>query len=214
MRTLTGLYAITHQAPSALLLEQVEKALAGGARIIQYRDKSEEQSRRMAEARELVKLCHRYQALFIVNDDVELASHVQADGVHLGQSDQSLDHARSKLGQHSIIGISCYNDFTLAQQASAAGADYVAFGAFFPSASKPSALAASPELLRRAKQELNIPVVAIGGITPHNAAPLLDAGADMLAVIQGLFGQTDIQSTAEQFSALFDGTAIESPHLS
>lgn len=205
MYQLTGLYAITNQPQeSAQLIGQVAEALAGGARIIQYRNKSSDQTRRVLEAQALLELCHQHHAPLIINDDIELAIQVQADGVHLGQQDATLSDARSRLGEHCIIGVSCYNDFSLARQAAADGADYIAFGTFYASGTKPAAVAASPDLLRRAKRELQLPVVAIGGITPHNAAPLLDAGADMLAVIQGLFAQPDIQSTARTFSLLFD----------
>ncbi len=205
MYELTGLYAVTNQPQdSAQLIKQVSMALAGGARIIQYRDKSSDHARRIDEAGALLSLCHQHQVPLIINDDIELACQIQADGVHLGQQDAALKDARDKLGEHCIIGISCYNDFSLAQQAVADGADYIAFGAFFPSGTKPSALAASRDLLHRAKQELEIPVVAIGGITPHNAAALLDAGADMLAVVQGLFAQPDIKLAARAFSSLFD----------
>lgn len=205
MYQLTGLYAITSQPQDSVqLIDQVTKALAGGTRIVQYRDKSSDHVRRMNEAQALLKLCHQHQVPLIINDDIELATRIHADGIHLGQQDANLSDARKKLGEHCIIGISCYNDFSLAQQAAENGADYIAFGAFFPSGTKPSALAASPDLLLRAQKELAIPVVAIGGITLHNAAPLLKAGADMLAVIQGLFAEPDIQSTAKAFSTLFD----------
>lgn len=205
MYELTGLYAITDQPQDRTqLIEQVGMALAGGARIVQYRDKSSDRARRLDEALALLKLCHQHQAPLIINDDIELACRVQADGIHLGQRDTALKDARNRLGEDCIIGISCYNDFSLAQQAVADGADYIAFGAFFPSGTKPTALAASRDLLYRAKQELEIPVVAIGGITPHNAAALLDAGADMLAVVQGLFAQPDIKLAARAFSSLFD----------
>lgn len=205
MYELTGLYAITNQPPDTeKLIGNVSRALAGGARIVQYRDKGSDKARRVEEARALLGLCHQYRVPLIINDDVDLASEVRADGVHLGQQDTALGNARDRLGQHCIIGVSCYNDFSLAQRAVASGADYVAFGAFFPSDTKPSALRAWPDLLRRAKQELEIPVVAIGGISLHNAADLLDAGADMLAVIQGLFAQPDIELAAKAFSSLFD----------
>jgi thiamine-phosphate pyrophosphorylase len=205
MYALAGLYAITSEPKdSAQLIEQVSRALAGGARVVQYRDKSSDQARRLAEAQALLNLCHEHQVPLIVNDDIELACQIQADGIHLGQQDAALSNARDKLGEHCIIGISCYNVFSLAQQAVADGADYIAFGAFYPSGTKPAASTASPDLLHRAKQELDIPVVAIGGITPHNAAELLDAGADMLAVIQGVFAQPDIELAARAFSSLFD----------
>jgi thiamine-phosphate pyrophosphorylase len=205
MYELAGLYAITSGSKdSGQLIEQVSRALTGGARIVQYRDKSSDHARRLAEAQALLNLCHEHQVPLIVNDDIELACQIQADGIHLGQQDAILSDARSRMGKHCIVGISCYNDFSLAQQAVADGADYIAFGAFYTSGTKPAASTASPDLLHRAKQELDIPVVAIGGITPHNAAELLDAGADMLAVIQGVFAQPDIELAARAFSSLFD----------
>ena len=205
MHKLAGLYAITNQPPGVeQLTGDVRRALAGGARLIQYRDKGSDHARRVEEARALLRLCRQYRVPLIINDDIELASEVRADGIHLGRQDAALEDARERLGRHCIIGVSCYNDFALAQQAVALGADYIAFGAFFASGTKPSAVTASRDLLYRAKRELEIPVVAIGGITPHNAADLLDAGADMLAVIQGLFAGPDIELAARAFSSLFD----------
>lgn len=205
MYPLSGLYAITAQPQdSSSLLEQVGMALAGGARIVQYRDKSDDHAKRLQEAQALLELCHTHEVPLIINDDIQLASRINADGVHLGQQDKHLGVARSLLGTDSIIGISCYNDFSLAQQAAADGADYVAFGAFYPSGSKPQAKPARLDLLLRAKQQLQVPTVAIGGISLHNAAPLLHAGADMLAVIQGLFDSPEIQDTAAAFRVLFD----------
>ncbi len=199
---LTGLYAITDSGQQRLA-QQVELALEGGARIVQYRDKSTNQKRRETQARKLLDLCRKYSALFIINDDVDLAAATGADGVHLGRDDQDITSARNELRDEAIIGVSCYNRLELALAAQKAGASYVAFGRFFPSSTKPHAVQAEIELLREAKQKLHIPIVAIGGITPENGASLIAAGADMLAVIQGLFGQKDIRAAAEQFNKLF-----------
>ena len=141
--------------------------------------------------------------VFLVNDDVELAKQTQADGVHLGREDVSLVQARTQLGPQAIIGVSCYNELARAVQAQNEGADYVAFGRFFPSRTKPQAVQADLELLREAKTKLHIPIVAIGGITPENGASLIAAGADALAVIEGVFGQADVRAAAARYARLF-----------
>ena len=215
-KKLTGLYAITrspshpsNQASQTLILD-VERALRGGASIIQYRDKRPDSVnyhlQREATAQQLRNLTRQYNALLIINDDAALAHLCNADGVHLGRDDGSLLEARKLLGANAIIGISCYNQYSLAQQAANHGADYVAFGRFFPSRTKPSAALANCELLSRAKQELRIPIVAIGGITPENGKILLDAGASMLAVVDGLFGQSDVYTATQNFRPLFDAS--------
>lgn len=200
-----GLYAITDSqlTPGAALVPAVAAALRGGARVIQYRDKSADGARREQEAAALNALCRNHGALLIVNDDVELAAAVSASGVHLGRDDPQLAAARRRLGADAIIGVSCYNQLTRAQAAAEQGADYVAFGRFFPSRTKPDAAAATPELLRAARSALDLPLVAIGGITPENGGLLIEAGADMLAVIHGVFGQPDIEAAARRFAALF-----------
>ena len=202
---LRGLYAITDNqlSPGALLEASVAAALRGGARVIQYRDKSTDTTLRLREARALVDICHSHNALLIINDDVELAAACGADGVHLGKDDLDLAQARERLGGQTIIGLSCYNDLERARRAAHAGADYIAFGRFFPSRTKPNASAATPETLRAARRELALPLVAIGGITPDNGRLLIDAGADMLAVIHGVFGQPDIEAAARRFAELF-----------
>jgi len=182
----------------------VRAALAGGARVIQYRDKTRDTARRERQARALAALCRAHGALFVINDDVALARAVAADGVHLGRDDATLAQARAQLGPQAAIGVSCYNELSRALQAQAQGADYVAFGSFFPSRTKPAAVPATLELLRQARALLPLPIVAIGGITPTNGATLLHAGADALAVIEGVFGQTDIDAAAKQYARLFD----------
>ncbi|MET0086181.1 MAG: thiamine phosphate synthase [Sedimenticola sp.] len=202
---LKGLYAITDStlAANSSIIDQVAQALAGGARVIQYRDKSGDDQKRLAEAGALLILCRQHHAPLIINDDVELAARIGADGVHLGKDDPDIQAARTRLGKQAIIGISCYNQFDRASIAQEAGADYIAFGRFFNSTVKPDAVQAQPDLLRRAKRELELPTVAIGGITPENGGALIEAGADMLAVIHGVFGQPDIRAACERFNELF-----------
>lgn len=202
---LAGLYAIadTQYLDDARLMPAVGEAIAGGARIVQYRDKKHGAADRARQATELASVCRQHGTLFIINDDVELAKQAQAAGVHLGREDASLAQARAQLGSQAIIGVSCYNELARAVQAQNEGADYVAFGSFFPSRTKPQAVRPGLELLCAAKQKLHIPVVAIGGITPENGAHLLAAGADALAVIEGVFGQTDVRAAAERYARLF-----------
>lgn len=200
-----GLYAITDALliPDDRLTIVVEQAILGGARMIQYRDKSHDTARRLAQATVLDELCQRHAVPLIINDDVELAAQIGAAGVHVGKDDPSFATARARLGGDAIIGVSCYDRLDLALEAARAGADYVAFGAFFPSPTKPTEIRASIALLRNARAALNLPIVAIGGITPDNAPLLLDAGADALAVVSGVFGQPDIQAAARRYTALF-----------
>lgn len=205
---LHGLYAIadTQYLPAARLAPAVEAAIAGGARVIQYRDKRHDAASRVRQARDLAAICRRHGVLFLVNDDVVLAEAAGADGVHLGRGDMLPAAARRLLGPGKIIGVSCYNELERALAAERAGADYVAFGSFFPSRTKPQAVRATPDLLRAAKQRLPIPVVAIGGITPENGAALIEAGADMLAVIEGVFAQPDVRAAARHYARLFPET--------
>jgi thiamine-phosphate pyrophosphorylase len=206
---LRGLYVITPaitpspEADPQKLLQDVELALLGGARLVQYRDKSQDQARRFAQAEALLALCNKHRAQFIVNDDVELAATIQAHGVHLGGEDTPLAQARQRLGAQAIIGASCYNRLELAIQAQQQGADYVAFGRFFPSRTKPQAVSANIALLHQAKQQLHLPIVAIGGITAQNGAQLIAAGADMLAVVDAVFAQMDILAAARQLANCF-----------
>ena len=203
--TMRGLYAITDSrlTPGNALITAVGAALRGGARAIQYRDKHSDRPHRLRTARTLLTLCDDADALLIINDDVELAAAVGAHGVHLGRHDPDIVTARSRLGTRAIIGASCYNELDRARQAAAEGADYVAFGRFFPSRTKPDAIAAPMELLTEARAALDLPLVAIGGITPDNGARLIAAGADMLAVIHAVFGQPDVEAAARRFAALF-----------
>jgi thiamine-phosphate pyrophosphorylase len=201
-----GLYGITPQsllADDRQLLEAVEAALAGGMRRLQYRAKTLSQTDRLRQARALRRLCHDHGARLIVNDDVDLAIAARADGVHLGREDDAIADARRRLGAEALIGASCYDRFELAQQALEQGADHVAFGRFFPSSTKPDAVQARPELLSRARRELDCPICAIGGITIDNGRALIAAGADCLAVIEGLFSASDIRQRALDFAGLW-----------
>lgn len=199
-----GLYAVTPDLEdTGDLISRVRGALAGGARVIQYRNKAAGPDTRLAQARALALLCREYGALLIVNDHLDLALEVGADGVHLGAQDGPLAGARRALGAQGILGVSCYNRLDWAREAVAAGADYVAFGSFFSSSVKPEAVTAAPELLRRAKAELAVPVVAIGGINALNGRVLVESGADALAVISAVFSATDIETAARQIASLY-----------
>lgn len=196
-----GLYAITN-GPREDLVSVVERALAGGTRLLQYRDKSRDAPRRLNEALALAALCRHHGTALIINDDVELAAACDADGVHLGEDDAAPAMARARLGPAAIIGVSCYDDVARARTLAAAGADYLAFGAFFPSPTKPDARKASPDLLREAAA-FDLPLVAIGGINADNGRELVSAGADFLAVISAVFDAPDVCRAAQRFQSLY-----------
>lgn len=200
-----GLYVITPDTLDAVevVSVQVAKAIRGGAVMVQYRDKlhrGTELTKRIEKARGACKLAG---IPFILNDDPLLAKLSDADGVHIGEHDTSIEEARRVLGKTKIIGVSCYDSLALADNAQSMGANYVAFGSFFPSRTKPRARRASIALLQQAKLRLSIPIVAIGGIKPTNAMALIGAGADMVAVVDGVFGQADPERAARSYSRLF-----------
>ena len=199
-----GLYAITPESvDTQSLLDQVKCALQGGAQAVQYRSKSNDVALKHAQTAELLVLCHQFYVPLIINDDVRLAVLSGADGVHLGEADAPLKEARINLGPDKTIGVSCYQNLQQALQLEAQGADYVAFGSFYPSSTKPQARPCPLSLLTEAKLKLRVPVVAIGGITPSNAKALIDAGADAVAVVSALFEAADIEIAAHLFSSLF-----------
>lgn len=204
---LNGLYAITPSIndPETLCV-YARQVAAGGARVLQYRDKSSDSETRLACARKLRARCELFGALLIINDDVELALQSGADGVHLGIEDGDVKQARETLGGDVIIGVSCYNDLQRAEQAVEQGADYLAFGSMYPSATKPDAPHCDPQVLTEARS-LGLPVVAIGGITVENAPALVQAGADMLAVISDLANAVDVESRAQQYAQLWPETS-------
>lgn len=203
MKVQRGLYAITDSTLLAgRLLQAVEAALEGGVVAVQYRDKSNDTSRRLEEAVALRMLCRRYEVPLLINDDIELCLAVGADGVHLGRGDGSLQQARARLGLDAIIGATCHDSLEFAADAAANGASYLAFGAMYPSGTKPGALPASTRTLTSSRQ-LGLPVVAIGGISIDNAAPVIAAGADCVAVITDLWQAADITARARDFTHLF-----------
>ncbi len=202
---LAGLYVITDTTrfQREAQVKAVAEAIAGGARIVQYRDKSDESVRRRAEAAALAELCRRHRCTFIVNDDVELAIAVGADGVHLGRDDVTLEEARARFaaaGLDAVIGVSCYADRSRAERMARQGADYLAFGAMFPSRTKPDNARAPAKLLGWAREQLGLPVCAIGGITAANVGELMVYQPDMIAVISAVFAAPDIRAAAEALS--------------
>jgi len=207
---LRGLYAITPEGLSpGDLIARAECALAGGARILQYRSKNADPQTRVATARALAALCRRSGAAFVVNDDVELALAIGADGAHLGREDGDLVAARVRL-EGKLLGASCYDRIERAHAAVAAGADYVAFGSVFASATKPAAVRAPLELFAQARA-LGVPLCAIGGITLENAPRLVRAGADLIAVVSDLFDAGDVAARARAYAQLFDPESVTSP---
>ena len=206
-RALRGLYAITPAiADTALLVRRVEEALAGGAAALQYRAKDLDAGAALDKARRLADLCRAAGVPFIVNDSVELAVAARADGVHVGRDDADPRAARRALPA-GLIGVSCYADPARARAAAAAGADYVAVGSIYPSTTKPGAVHAPLDLVGRMRDDSGLPVVAIGGITPANAAAVIAAGADMVAVISAVFDAPDVTAAARSIARLFENDA-------
>ena len=206
----SGIYAITPETKdTAALVAKVEAALAGGIRFVQYRNKTGSDRLRREQCAALLTHLRAVDGTLIVNDSSQLASDVDADGVHLGKDDETVAEARRRLGPDRIIGASCYNDVARARALQAAGVDYVAFGSFFPSLTKPAAVAASMDLLARAKSELKVPVVAIGGITKDNAEALIEAGADAIAVVSALFSSDEVEQEARALASLFAKTSMQ-----
>ncbi|TDT44610.1 thiamine-phosphate diphosphorylase [Halospina denitrificans] len=199
-----GLYALTDTdlLPDERIVDAVEQALAGGAAMIQYRDKRPDRDLKTRIATELRECCHRYGRPLLINDDPELALRMGADGVHLGLEDHDPHEARAMLGEDAIIGVTCHQSLERARALAGNPADYVAFGRFFPSQTKAGPALADPSLLSECHR-LGIPCVAIGGITLDNAGPLIRAGADLIAVIHGLFSAPDIEARARALSQLF-----------
>ena len=199
-----GLYAITPEISVAdVLLNKVEQALQGGIVLLQYRDKISSAAERLNRAKALHGLCLKHQVPLIINDDAELALECGAEGVHLGQSDGSIKRARELLGEKAIIGVTCHHQVELAITAERQGADYVAFGRFFNSRTKPGSPLSDINTLLKARKKISIPITAIGGITIENAPPIIAAGARHIAVIDGVFSQADIKNTCQVFSSLF-----------
>jgi len=204
MQKLKGLYVIADAAciSENNIIAKSEEVLSAGVKIIQYRDKINNQDDRYMIAQSLRKLTNDYKSTLIINDDVQLAKSIEADGVHLGKDDASIISTRKILGDKKVIGASCYNKFENAHAAIKSSADYIAFGSFFPSPTKPDAPRAERALITKAKQQYSTPVCAIGGITPLNASELLDAGADMIAVISAVFNASSPKQAVQEYLSL------------
>ncbi len=199
-----GLYAITdceHLSHNEVI-EKTEDILRAGATLLQYRNKDNNIDNKSTLAYELQTLCREFNRIFIINDDVELARKINADGIHLGKNDHDIRSVRAHLGQ-VIIGVSCYNEMQRAINAENVGADYVTFGSFFLSLTKPRAVRADKNLIKQAKKKLKLPVVAIGGITPENGKLLIKLGVNYLAVISGLYSVDDSYEATQAYLRLF-----------
>ena len=214
-KLINGLYAITPEmSDTAKLLRDVEAALRGGASVLQYRAKTLAVNLKANQAQALQVLCKKYRVPLIVNDDAALAASMSASGVHLGSQDMPIGEAHQSLLAGMLVGVSCYDQLPRAIEAEKNGADYVAFGSFYASTTKPNAVRPSLDLLRDAKHKIACPIVAIGGVTLDNAPLLIEAGADAVAVISALFDADDIEATAHDFASLFQRrqqTKIPSP---
>jgi thiamine-phosphate pyrophosphorylase len=206
---LRGLYAITDTKliPRDRFVETVEAAVRGGATMVQLREKDTPREEFIRLARALLPVTRRYGALLIINDHPSIAKEIGADGVHVGREDPPVAEARALLGAEAIIGASCYGEVTRAMAAEREGADYVAFGTPFPSPTKPKRTDISLGIFQEVKRQVNVPVFAIGGITVANARQVIDAGADGIAVVSGVFAASDIEAAARALAQLFAPTA-------
>ena len=202
---LRGIYAITDEALLAErnMAEVIESALQAGISMLQYRGKSGSKSLKLEQSREILDLCQFYDVPLIINDDLTLCKAIGADGIHLGDEDENLQEARLRLGNKAIIGVTCHSSLQAAIAAEEVGADYVAFGRFHPSKTKPEAPKAPIHILREAQVMLSVPIVAIGGINAENGAALIKAGADMLAVVHSVFGTSEISANTKRLVDLF-----------
>ncbi|MEY2342795.1 thiamine phosphate synthase [Acidithiobacillus sp. IBUN Pt1247-S3] len=207
-----GLYGITDSGLmlGPALLEKAEVALRAGLRLLQYRDKGPDDARRQREAAALLALCEHYDALLVINDDPDLTHRIGAKAIHVGEEDAGIADLRAILGPDVLIGVSCYNDLARADRLAAAGADYLAFGAVYPSPTKPQARHAALSLFTAARP-LELPLVAIGGITQDNVADVAAAGADAAAVISALFGAADVAAATQRLQAPFRRQIEETP---
>lgn len=200
---LKGLYVLTDATltPIETMLEQVERVLKSGVRIIQYRDKYASDEEAEKQCIRLQALCDYYEAIFIIDDRLEIAHRINADGLHVGEDDVSYEEARARLGEHKIIGVSCYGDIERAKKYASLGADYVAFGSFFPSPTKPHAKVVPPEVLEVAKAELNVPICAIGGINEENIALLSCYDIAMYSLISAVYKDDAIEDNLQKLQA-------------
>lgn len=200
---LKGLYVLTDATltPTETMLEQVERVLKSGVSVIQYRDKDASDEEAEKQCLRLQALCDYYEAIFIIDDRLELAHRINADGLHVGEDDVSYEEARARLGADKIIGISCYGDIERAQKYANLGADYVAFGSFFPSPTKPHAKVVSPDILKVAKEQLSVPICAIGGITVDNIELLSCYDIAMYSLISAVYNDDAIEDNLQKLHA-------------
>ncbi len=199
-----GLYLVTPDwDDTEALIKATEIALSAGVGLLQYRHKTATGELRLEQAGALLKLCRQHNVPFIVNDHIDLCIELDADGIHVGGTDASVAVVRTLIGKDKILGASCYGDFALAEQAQIAGASYVAFGGFYPSRVKKYEVSTPASIVSKAKSELTLPVCVIGGMTPENAKPLVQEGADMVAAISSVYSAEDIATAVRDFAALF-----------
>ncbi len=201
----SGIYAITdcENFPGSAVISKTEIMLENGIALLQYRNKNRRSPEYSVLAERLLALCRRYGCPLVVNDDPQLAGDIEADGLHLGERDISIDEARCSLGKGKLIGYSCYNRMERAVYAERSGADYVALGAFHSSPTKPGAARIGLSQLQKTRRAVSLPIIAIGGITPENGREIVQAGADMLAVVSGLYRAADIARAVRLYRASF-----------
>jgi thiamine-phosphate pyrophosphorylase len=199
-----GLYAITPETINTdELVDKTRQALEGGVQAVQYRNKSADRYLQRSQATLLLQLCKQHYIPLIINDYIDLALEIDADGLHVGRDDGTIANARKHLGSHKILGASCYNDLDLALHAERQGANYVAFGAFFPSITKSNTVPVSIDFVQHARKQIKISIVGIGGIQLHNASPVIQSGCDAIAVCSDLFANGQTKAKAAQFAQLF-----------
>lgn len=199
-----GLYLVTpNWDDTDRLLDVTEQALEEGVALLQYRHKNADAALRREQAGALLGLARKYGVPFIVNDFIDLCEELDADGVHVGGTDISVAQARTRLGARKLVGASCYGDLQLAHQAQLGGASYVAFGGFYPSLVKQYPVTTDPDIVLRARREIALPCVVIGGMTPENAAPLVTRGADLVAAISSVYLADDVIISVREFNTLF-----------
>ncbi len=199
-----GLYLVTPDWDDTdKLVAATEQAIAGGASLLQYRHKTASAELRTEQAAALLTLCRRLNVPLIINDHLDLCERIDADGVHVGGTDASVAEMRAKIGKAKIVGASCYGDLQLARDAAVAGASYVAFGGFYPSRVKKYEVTTSPDIITRALSDIDLPLCVIGGMTPQNARPLIELGANAVAAISSVYAATDHRSAAAEFASMF-----------
>lgn len=199
-----GLYLVTPDWDDTdQLLQATKQAIDGGAVLVQYRHKSASEALRHEQGQALLAMCRRHDKPLIINDHIDLCMALDADGVHVGGTDDSVANVRARLGADKIVGASCYGDLALARTAAAAGASYVAFGGFYPSLVKKYAVTTPPAIVADAVRELSVPVCVIGGMTAANSKSLVEQGAYWVAAISSVYSAPDQQAAAAEFAALF-----------